>query len=417
MPSKAFVPLGILFFLLPSMSVTVKSGGTTIFLLILIPSLLFCWGGWKDLFPEEKMLLTGFVLFTVLVSFSFINSSDIGESFSSFEKYMRFLMFVPMYLFVRRYKIESGSWLSLGCVLGCLVLGLVAIYQFHELGMLRPGGVRNAARFGLVAVIMFLLVIMLMITEWRNSKMLVIGSISAILIMYALTLNQTRAALISIIPFIGVLLFYFRDVFKRNLVFYSALALMLIGLVFVYPDSPVAKRFMSVISEVESLISDPIEHYNTSTGLRLHMFHAGYLVFLDSPIVGTGLADYENDVQKLMDDGRTYIKDPWLLTSPHNIYINILAEAGLLGFIGLMLAIFMFPSYCYYSLSKRYKYSSNAKYIRLFLYSGAICLMCYLIFGFFHTWININNSISIFLLVQLAFISSAYNLIQKDSGG
>ena len=99
----------------------------------------------------------------------------------------------------------------------------------------------------------------------------------------------------------------------------------------------------------------------------------------------------------------------------HNIYINILAEAGISGFIGLMLAVFIFPSYCYYKLSKRYKRNKHAKDIRLCLYSGVICLMCYLIFGFFHTWININNSISIFLLLQLVYISNAYNLIQKGA--
>lgn len=412
---KIFIPLGLLIFFLPSVSVTVKSGGTTVFLLILLSSIFFCWGGWKDLFPEEKLLLSGFVLFVLLVSCSFINSSDLGESFGSFGKYFRFVMFVPMYLFFRRHKIELGPWLSLGVVLGCMVLGLVALYQYYELGILRPNGVRNSARFGLVAVILFLLLVMLIINEWRNTKLLVVGMLSVVIIAYAITLNQTRAALISIVPFFGILLIYFRSIFKGKFAFYCCLALVAISLIFIHPSSPVAKRFNVALADVQALVQDPIKNYYSSTGLRLHMFHAGYLVFLKSPIIGTGLSDYEGDVEKLIKEEKTFVDDPWLLTSPHNIYINLLAEAGLLGFIGLMLAVVILPLYCYYKLSKRYKNHINAKDIRLYVYSGSICIMCYFLFGMFHTWININNSISIFLLFQLVYLSNSYNLIQRET--
>ncbi len=408
MPDWKFYPLGILIFILPSVAVTVKSGATTIFLLILIASLIFFRNIQNTLCSEEKIFLSCVLLFVVLVSFSFINSSDLQESLGSFEKYLRYIAFIPMYVFVRRYHLNLAPWLLYGCLLGCLVMACVIAYQHHELGLVRPGGARNAARFGLVAVISFLLLVLLLSAEWRNKALILVGIIASILAIYAIALNQTRAAIILILPFFVLMIFYFRKNFNKKFIVVTSIIIFITILISAHPDSPIAKRFVVAKEEVVALIKDPIGNYYSSTGLRLHMFHAGALVFLNNPVVGTGLADYENDVQQLMDEGKMFVEDEMLLTSPHNIYINLLAETGLLGFFGFIIGVIFAPLYCYRKLS--IKRNANEK-VRLYVYAGFTCLMCYLIFGLFHTWTNINNSVSIFLLVHLVFISSGFNLI------
>ena len=72
------IPIGLAFFALPSVAVTVKSGATTVFLIILLPSLIFGWKSWGFLFQEEKILLTSFLVFVFLVGLSLINSSDVS---------------------------------------------------------------------------------------------------------------------------------------------------------------------------------------------------------------------------------------------------------------------------------------------------------------------------------------------------
>ena len=411
MPGWVFYPLGFLLFVLPSVAVTVKSGATTVFLLFLIPALMFGWRGWGELFAEEKVILCSMLLFVLFSSFSLINSSNISEAMSSFEKHLRFLAFIPMYLLVRRNELNLGPWLLLGCLFGCVVMGLVASYEFHMLGENRPNGVRNAARFGLVAVIAFLLLVHLLIVEWRNKIILFAGIIASGLIVYAITLNQTRSAMILLLPFFALMILYCRERFNKTVIIFISIIFFMVLLFSVHPSSPVAKRFAIVKEDIAALRKDPIENYKSSTGLRLHMVYTGVSIFIQSPMFGTGFGDYALDAQALMDSGKTYVKDGWLLTSPHNIYVNALAETGIVGFVGLALSVFFAPFYCYIKLSSRRK---NDQKIRFYIYAGTTCLLSYLIFGLFHTWTNINNSVSIFLLLQLVFISNGFNLMSKN---
>ncbi len=408
MPDWRYYPLGILIFILPSVAVTVKSGATTVFLLILIPSLVFFRHVRNILHFEEKIFLSCMLLFVILISFSFLNSSDVQESLGSFEKYLRYIVFIPMYIFLRRYQINLAPWLLYGCLLGCFVMACVVGYQHYELGLDRPGGARNAARFGFVAVISLLMLILLLSAEWRNKALFFVGIVVSALVIYAIALNQTRAAMILVLPFFILMIFYFRKNINKNFIIIISIVAFIIGLISMHPSSPIAKRFVVAKEEVIALKKDPIGNYYSSTGLRLHMIHAGAQVFLNNPILGTGLADYEDDVQKLMDEGKLYVEDEMLLTSPHNIYVNMLAETGVLGFFGFIFGVIFAPLYGYRKLSKR---KNNNEKIRLYIYAGVTCLMCYLIFGLFHTWTNINNSVSIFLLLHLVFMSNGFNLI------
>ncbi|QMU61593.1 MAG: hypothetical protein GKR92_07740 [Gammaproteobacteria bacterium] len=411
LPNWKFIPIGLLVFLLPSVAVSVKSGATSVFLLILVPSLIFAWMSLEKLFKEEKFLLSCFLLYVLLVGFSLINSSDLNEGFGSYERFLRFVVFIPMYMFVRKYSLELGPWIAWGLVLGCAVTGMVAIYQHHWLDVARPGGARHWSRYGLTAVSIFLLLSLAIIFEYRKTKFLVLGLISAVIILYAIKLNQTRAAMLSVVPFIGLLGFYFINKFNKKTALVFALFGVAIAVVFLHPSSPVAQSFLQGINELQNMAKNPSENYSSSWGLRPHMMHTGVLIFLQSPIIGTGLGDYALDAQALMDSGRTYIKDGWLLTSPHNIYVSILAEAGLLGFVGFIMAVCIAPIHCYWKIYKQYGQSPRIAYLVL---SGVTTSICFLLFGFFHTWININNAVSIFLLLHLVFLSNAFNLIQKN---
>ena len=319
------IPIGLAFFALPSVAVTVKSGATTVFLIILLPSLIFGWKSWGFLFQEEKILLTSFLVFVFLVGLSLINSSDVSEGVGSYEKILRFAVFIPMYLFIRSNNFEFGPWLSWGLVLGCAVTGLVAIYQFHWLDLPRPGGARHFTRYGLSAVTILLLLTLVMMFEWRKTKLLILGIILAAIILYAIKLNQTRAAMLAILPFIGLLLFYYRHNFNKKLALIFFLVIVIVGVIFLHPSSPVAQSFMQGFMELKALMQNPTENYDSSWGLRPHMLYTGLLIFMQSPTFGTGLGDYAHDALILMESGKTSIQDPWLLTSPHNIYVSLSA--------------------------------------------------------------------------------------------
>jgi hypothetical protein len=279
LPDWKFIPIGLSVFLLPSVAVSVPSGATTVFLLILIPSLFLAWPTWDKLFNEEKFLLLSFLLYTFLVGCSLINSSDLNEALGSYERFLRFALFVPMYMFVRKYNLELGPWIIWGLILGCTVTGLLAIYQHHWLDVARPGGARHWSRYGLTAVTIFLLLTLAMIFEYRKTKILVLGLISAVIILYAIKLNQTRAAMLSVIPFVGLLIVFYRTRFNKLTGTIAVLSMVAIVVIFLHPSSPVAQSFLQGINELRSLAENPSENYYSSWGLRPHMLHTGIMIF------------------------------------------------------------------------------------------------------------------------------------------
>jgi len=406
-----FFPVALLIFVLPSVAVTVNSGATTVFLLMVIPGLIFGWKGWSNLQSEEKFLLVSFLIFTFFVGLSFINNSDIAGNFSSYEKYLRFAVFVPTYLFVKRYAINLGPWLAWGIIVGCFVIGLVAIYQHHWLDIIRPHGVRNIARFGITSVVFFLILTLILMFGWRRPNILLLGIVAAFFVLYAIVLNHTRSAILSVIPFLIMLAILNRNILGKRHVLMFALAIIFFVLLFFHPSLPVGQHLVSGLDGLKAFMEDPFNDYVSDWGIRPHMYYAGLLVFLDAPVFGTGLNEYSNDVQALMDSGRIYAKHYMLLTSPHNIYINSLAESGIFGFLGLLCAVCLAPIYCYLRLIRLGKGNSKVRFYSL---AGLTVSICFLFFGLFHTWTNINNSIAIFLLLHLVFLSSAFNAYEKN---
>lgn len=69
--------------------------------------------------------------------------------------------------------------------------------------------------------------------------------------------------------------------------------------------------------------------------IRQRMWTAALDVFLAHPILGGGHGTYRNHVTALGERGLTGVH----LTSPHNLWLQILAETGLVGFIGFNAAV------------------------------------------------------------------------------
>ncbi|MBK6689670.1 MAG: O-antigen ligase family protein [Deltaproteobacteria bacterium] len=68
--------------------------------------------------------------------------------------------------------------------------------------------------------------------------------------------------------------------------------------------------------------------------LRLGLFRAGWRLFLEHPLFGVGHGAYGLTVGPYLPAGASGVH----LTSPHNQWLQVLAETGLVGFLGFVLA-------------------------------------------------------------------------------
>lgn len=408
-PAWYLLPVCVIVFVLPSIAVTVHSGASASYYFLSLIGLIGAWFGKNTLSQNEKNLLIGFAVFVFCIGLSLINAQDFSESVGSFEKYVRYLLFIPLYIFIRKSNIHLAPLLTWGLILGCFIMALVAIYQFHVLGIERPHGVRHPTRFGFVLMMTCLLLWLQMIVYRHNRKIVAVGVFVTCLVFYAIVLNHTRAAMLMIFPFFALLLFYYRGKLDKKSIFIILGVLILVGLIFVHPSSPVAQHFHKGFAEIKLLIEDPVANFHDSWAVRVHMVFVGMLIFLQSPILGTGLGDYALDAQQMMDAGKTMVVDPILLSTPHNVYVNLLAETGMVGLAALLVCVCVIPSYIYFKFLSEYKHSSE---ISLYCLSGLTVMACYLLFGLTNTWLT-NNTISIFLIFNLVYISSIHLLAEK----
>jgi O-antigen ligase len=65
------------------------------------------------------------------------------------------------------------------------------------------------------------------------------------------------------------------------------------------------------------------------------MFRASIEIFFQHPLLGVGHGVYKNAIEALGDRGLSGVH----LTSPHNLWLQVLAETGVVGFIGFNTAI------------------------------------------------------------------------------
>ncbi len=411
MPTWYRYPFILTIFFLPAIAVTVDSGATTSFYLLSILGLIGVWFGEYKLSLYEKRLLIGFLLFVICIGLSLINSDDVHESIGSYEKYLRFLLFIPVYIYVRKQKLELAPVLTWGVILGCLVMALVAIYQFHILGIERPHGARNPARFGVTLMMVCLLMWLVMVFKSKDKKILISGLILTCLVLYVIVLNQTRAAMLCVFPFALLLLFYFRNQINKKGMLLIVFLFVISILIFLYPTSPIAQRFYIGFSEIAAFFDNPKANYGISDSwaIRLQMLYIGMLIFFNSPILGTGLRDYSIDAQKILDADDSSLADPFLLSTPHNVFVQLLAETGIVGFSALIIFVCLVPIYIYFKfLMSR----ENNITISLYALSGLTVIACYMLFGMTNTWLT-NNSISIFLILNLVYISNLFLLVEN----
>ncbi|MDT8339671.1 MAG: O-antigen ligase family protein, partial [Sulfurimonas sp.] len=142
----------------------------------------------------------------------------------------------------------------------------------------------------------------------------------------------------------------FLNIKNKILAFFSMLALVISIFYTAYHVSPVFKtRFDASVVESQNIIQDG--SFCGSFGARLGLWIVGSEIFLDNPIIGSG-------VVKSMDEMRNRVKESHPdknciahLPSYHNIYVQ---SAVHLGIIGLFLYLMIFYSILKLKIGDRY---------------------------------------------------------------
>ncbi|OZI66510.1 O-antigen ligase family protein [Bordetella genomosp. 11] len=356
MPSLYFRLAAILALLVPACALTSAAAG---------PALLYVTGllaivavvhnsvrgfepaNWRSLAPVIVALcapLASVLLTAVLVPGAW--------SASEFEKFFRFALACPICWLLLRAPPRWLQQVQWSLLFSAFAGSIMLIVIMHTAALGRGavsdfGGRYNAVAFADLTLFFgfaSLLTLPWTLSRWpRLERWLKI--LAAVLALYATLLSQTRSSWM-LLPVFGLVVLLSRAHWSRR-----TKALFVAGLIVVLAAGSLAlwdsqtSRMQQVASDVEAYVQD--SDRDTSVGIRMQLWHASWLMFLDHPVIGTGARHFRQNLAQLRDRG---IVTPLVASDygePHNDLIAAMAGYGAVGLIA-MLCLYLLPAVAFY---------------------------------------------------------------------
>ncbi len=173
----------------------------------------------------------------------------------------------------------------------------------------------------------------------------------------------------------------------------SFLLLFIISLI-----NPTAKErvFDQTLNQMNIGANEQEEEIYIFSKQHTHHYITAYRMFLDNKIIGVGSKNFRNFCSnKKYEESKLSCS-----THPHNYYIQILAETGLIGFLFLLTALFYFCKYVFQHLILKFKGKYYFNDFEICVLSG---IAIYL-WPFVPTGSVLNNWLSITLILNLPFL-------------
>jgi O-antigen ligase len=399
------LPLAV--FAFPITVASVENAGSGIALLLLIAGLFFG-RQWNALDDNEKPVLIGFVVLLLVMALSLVNSSDLDTGVARLERFVRIAALMPVYLMLRRFGIFTGRAFVYGGAVAGPVLAFQAWYQVDVLHKGFADGAYHKIVFGdmaMLAAVLALLGACCVANSRLKQFAFVTGAAAAI---YASVLSGTRGAWI-LLPLLGafVLWLYRRQLTRRAWAGVAAMVL-LFGFAAANTDT-VRSGLESGAADLRTFMTAPAAE--TSWGIRLNLWRNSLFILKDSPLLGTGLGDFQHDMVAMTKDGRSL--NPYVagFSHAHSIYFHALATSGLLGFAALVIALFYLP----FRYFHRHWSPAADPMVRFYSLGGMISLASFAVFGFSEGWLARNPFVVAYVMCMLVFMGGLANTLAKTA--
>ncbi len=326
-------------FLFPVLALTTRFGLTLIQLLMLVTCLWLSsrdkFGFYRKNFSVLTWILAGFIGFFVV---SLGRMLLAGAPFSMLDGPSRVLFGLSCIGFVGMLN-PRPRYFWLGLCIGAIAAGLLAMSeQFHFDGLggvslLRiraEGFTHHAITFGDLSLAMGLMALCAL-GEFRGSRLALLPVVAVMFGLIASILSGSRGGWMALVFAIFALLRYGRDVHGQVLV--RAIFIIVVALVIacLVPQTGVSGRMLEALSDIRLYFS--AGNVTTSVGVRLELWKASWLMFLQHPFIGVGRDQFFDSLQLLYQQGQvTLVPNPVINSSSHNDILYFLATGGLLDF-------------------------------------------------------------------------------------
>ena len=188
--------------------------------------------------------------------------------------------------------------------------------------------------------------------------------------------------------------------FSKNLLKLRLVTLLssILLLVIISHLNPAAKeRVIDQTIKQMNIADESAEQLYIFSKQHTHHYITAYRMYLDNKILGVGVKNF----RKFCSNEKYVVSSLSCASHPHNSYIQILSETGIIGFLFLLLTLFY---YCFYILRHLKLKIKGQYYFNDFeicvLSAIAIYLWPFIPTGnFFNNWLNISLILNIPFLI------------------
>ena len=339
----------------------------------------------------EKLMITCWLVYPAYTGIDLWFRT--GWIWIEFQEPSRFLLVMPIFLMVRKVGLSQQAMMW-GVFAGAIVAGSYGLYQKQVLGFIRVSGGTSGliAVFGDISLILGVMCVALFQPYWRNSKgWLLIAFLGLSLGIVGSLLSGTKGGWISmpILCWLAVDLLEKPTYLKRFMVLGSFILLA----VLVWYYVPFIEQRVSVIVPAiyEYFVNGKVA--DGSAGMRLALWHAATLIFIDNPLFGAGPGTYYIEKLEYINAG-LIPSEATEFSGPHSQLFESLFESGIFGPIMVYSIYFSFIWHC------RKHFNQN----KALSTTGVLMAAGFIDFGMVEVIWDINNA-GVFYTVMMVLIA------------
>jgi O-antigen ligase len=342
---------------------------------------------------NNKPLIIFFIFCIYCILVSIFVAKDRMLSFESSLFYFRIGMFACLiwYLIDKNKKILSYFYYILVVCFSALILdGYIQFFTGINIIGLPKTGARLSSFFGDELILgsylsrLFPLLFALYLLKEKNQTELYFMSILFILLAGLIYISGERAAFFFfILSYVFIMIFL--EKFTKLKIILSVFSLILI-IVLTFSFKDIKDR----------MISSPANTIKKSIFTPEHdsLIRTAYNMFLDKPIFGHGPKMF----RVICKDEKYATGVTPCMTHPHNFYVQLLAETGIIGF-SFLFSAFAYVLYCAYR-----QFKSIVLRQKRYLTNYQVCLLAGILItvwplttngNFFHNWLMIVYSLPV----------------------
>jgi O-antigen ligase len=320
-------------------------GPAAINLVLFFFSLLFLFfsiktNNWGWLLEDYVKVFIFFWIYALILS---LFSHNIYESFKSALFLIKFFLFFLLISFYAFKKINLNYILKiwfLFVLFLCFDLYFQYIFNKDIFGYPVAAGQRYSALFGkeliaasfiaqiIAPIIGLILYFVFFIKKNFYIKLVFLLSLLFVFLATIITGERMNTVFLFSLFFLVAIFFSF---FKKNfyIIFFLA-GIILISIISFKNIQAVKHRYLDFGNSISAI-------YNSSHG---KLFNSAYRLWLKKPLTGWGLKNYRVVCDKELQDINLNTGHPLCSSHPHNLYLELLSETGLVGFSLYFLFIF-----------------------------------------------------------------------------